>query len=275
MDNGDFALGYAMADNNSCCNGNNNGWGNGGWGDWIVIILFAMIFGWGNGGFGGGFGNGAGLNGALTRADLCQDMNFSQLENAVRGVQQGICDSTFSLNNTIVNGFNGVQRDMCTGFSNVAAGISENRFATQQGFNATQVAMMQGQNALQAQISDCCCRTNNNIERGFADVGYRMATDTCAIQTAMANNTRDIIDSQAAGTRAILDYLCQEKISDLQTENQSLRLAASQSAQNNYLISQLRPCPVPSYITCNPWAAQAPYGSCTNYGNQGCGCGCC
>lgn len=262
-----------QADNN--CRNDGGMWSDGFGGIWGIIIL-AMIFGWGNGGWGGfGNGNGAGLNGALTRADLCQDMNFSQLENAVRGVQQGICDSTFALNNTVVNGFNGVQRDMCTGFSNVAAGISENRFATQQGFNATQVAMMQGQNALQTQIADCCCRTNNNIERGFADVGYRMATDTCAIQTAMANNTRDIIDSQAAGTRAILDYLCQEKISDLQTENQSLRLAASQSAQNNYLISQLRPCPVPSYITCNPWAAQAPYGSCTNYGNQGCGCGCC
>lgn len=23
-----------------------------------------------------------------------------------------------------------------------------------------------------------------------------------------------------------------------------------------------RPCPTPAYITCNPWASQAPYGSC-------------
>ena len=100
-----------------------------------------------------------------------------------------------------------------------------------------------------------------------------MATDTCALQTSMANNTRDIIDSQNAGTRAILDYLCQEKISDLQSENQSLRLAASQQAQNNYLVSQLRPCPTPAYITCNPWASQVPYGGCGVY-NAGCGCGC-
>lgn len=60
------------------------------------------------------------------------------------------------------------------------------------------------------------------MERGFADINYNMATNTCAIQTSMANHTRDIIDSQNAGTRAILDYLCQEKISDLQSENQAL-----------------------------------------------------
>lgn len=99
-----------------------------------------------------------------------------------------------------------------------------------------------------------------------------MATNTCALKTQMANDTRDIIDSQNAGTRAILDYLCQEKISDLQAENQNLRFAASQQAQNNYLVSQLRPCPTPAYITCNPWASQAPYGSCGNYNFNGCGC---
>lgn len=264
----DFATGFiaGQSDGNNC---NNNGWGADG--SWIWILVIFALLGFGNNGW-GNWGSNNGGQGPLTRSDICSEFNFNNLENAVRGISQGICDSTFALNNTVVNGFNGIQRDMCTGFANVAAGISENRFATQQGFNATQVAMMQGQNALQAQISDCCCRTNNNIERGFADVGYRMATDTCAIQTAMANNTRDIIDSQTAGTRAILDWLCAKETADLRSENQNLKLAASQSAQNNYLISQLRPCPVPSYITCNPWAAQAPYGSCTNYGNQGCGC---
>ena len=46
-------------------------------------------------------------------------------------------------------------------------------------------------------------------------------------------------------------------------------LAASQQAQNNYLVNTLRPCPIPSYQTCNPWASQAAYGSC---GSVGCGC---
>jgi hypothetical protein len=41
----------------------------------------------GYGGNGGWGNNNAATQGALTRADLCQDMNFQQLENSVRGVQ--------------------------------------------------------------------------------------------------------------------------------------------------------------------------------------------
>lgn len=261
----DFATGFiaGQSDNNGNCN-NGGMWGDNGW---LAIILFAIIFGWGNGGWGGGFGNNGGgyVATAATQADIQRGFDTSNTFSKLEGINNGLCDGFYAVNTSMLNGFHGVDNAVCS-LGN----------AMQQGFNATQVAMMQGQNALQAQISDCCCRTNNNIERGFADVGYRMATDTCAIQTAMANNTRDIIDSQTAGTRAILDYLCQEKISDLQTENQSLRLAASQSAQNNYLISQLRPCPQPAYLTCNPFTGQTyAYG---NYG-QGCGCntgcGCC
>lgn len=93
-----------------------------------------------------------------------------------------------------------------------------------------------------------------------------MATDTCAIQNTVQNTTRDIIDNANCNTRSILDFLVQDKISSLQAENQSLKLAASQVAQNNYLVDQLRPCPIPAYITCNPWAS--------NYGFNGYGCGC-
>lgn len=291
------ASGYSLADIAAATGGarNNDGYGNGMWGDgaWWIIILFLFCFnGWGNGGFGrNGNGIGTDLSGALTRADLCQDMNFQGLENGVRGVQQGLCDGFYAMNTSLLNGFNGVDNAIC----NLG-------YQTQNGFNQTQVAMMQGDNALQAQlaecccstkgaikdaqfanqvgqsaiqtqISDCCCTIGREIERGFADTAYRMATDTCALQTSMANNTRDIIDSQNAGTRAILDYLCQEKIADLQSENQSLRLAASQQAQNTYLVNALRPMPIPAYASCNPWAGSG-YGGCgcNNGYNNGCGC---
>lgn len=258
--------GYSLADIAAATGANREDGMFGGNGAWWIIILFLFVFM--GGGWGGLGGNAGGLQGALTRADLCQDMNFSQLENAVRGVQSGLCDGFYAMNTSLLNGFNGVDNAIC----NLG-------YQTQQGFNTTNVALMQGQNALQAQLADCCCTTksaikdaqfanlqgqnaiqtqiasgfcdtNNNLTRGFADIGYAMAT-----------NTRDIIESQNSGTRAILDYLCQEKIADLQNENQSLKLAASQQAQNNYLISQLRPCPVPAYPSCNPWAS---YGSCTS-----------
>lgn len=272
MDN-DFATGYALgADSNGGnCNGNGNGmWG----GDWIWAFLIFALFGWGNGGF-GGFGGGNGVQGSLTRADLCQDMNFQGLENGVRGIQQGLCDGFYAVNTSLLNGFNGVDNAVCNlGYQNAQL-INGVNNTIQQGFNAANVVALQNQNALQTQISSCCCENR----QGQADIKYQMATDTCAITTAMANNTRDIIDNQNANYRGLMDWMVQRDMDNLRTENQNLKLAASQAAQNAYLVDQLRPCPVPSYTVCNPFTGA--YGGYAGYGNaynnSGCGCnsGCC
>ena len=268
------------ADIRACtCDGNNGGLGMGG--DWLIAIvilfLFPMMFGggmFGFGGFGGGWGgNNAAMQGALTRADLCSEFNFNGLENSVRGVQQGICDSTYALNTSILNGFHGVDNAVC----NLG-------YQTQQGFNQTNIALMQGQNALQTQLADCCCQT----QRAIDGVNYNMATNTCSLQNTMNNNTRDIIDSQNAGTRAILDYLCQDKISTLQNENQALRLAASQSNQNAVLMAAMdantasiirrtgHDYPTPTYVVQPPTPVSFPTNCCgqTNYSNN-CGCSGC
>lgn len=259
--------------------GYNNGFGGGNWGDMILgFIALGAVFGWGgfgNGGFGGG-----GASGALTRGELCQDMNFQSLENATRGIQQGLCDGFYAVNTSLLNGFHGVDNAVC----NLG-------YQTQQGFNSTNVALMQGQNALQAQIADCCCTT----QRAIDGVNYNMATNTCALTNTMNNNTRDIIDSQNAGTRAILDYLCQDKISTLQSENQALRLAASQSTQNAVLMAAMdankaeilrrtgAECPTAAYIVQPPQpvsfatncSGQAVFNNgWGNNGNCGCNSGC-
>lgn len=259
------------SNNNSGC-----GWG-GDWGAWIILFLIFGMFGWGGYGGFGGFGGGYGAaQGALTRADLCSEFNFNGLENGVRGIQQGICDSTFALNNAITTGFHGVDNAIC----NLG-------YQTQQGFNATNVALMQGQNALQTQLADCCCTT----QRAIDGVNYNMATNTCTIQNTLNNNTRDIIDNQNAGTRAILDYLCQDKISTLQNENQALRLAASQSNQNAVLMAAMdankadilrrtgNDCPVPAYVVQPSTPVSFPTNCCgqfNGFNNGGCGnsCGC-
>lgn len=306
--NGGYSLSDIAAVTGS--NGNNNngdGWGMGNGGAWWIIILFLFVFcGWGNGnnGWGNRGNDGGGFNspagqGALTRADLCSEFSFNDLQGGVRGLSQGLCDGFYAVNTGMLNGFAGVNSAICSlGYeqaqlangTNVALMQGQNALATQladcccktqsglkdvayqnaQGQNAIQTQIAQGDNAIQTQLAQCCCDLGNQLERGFANTRYDMATNTCAIQTSMANSTRDIIDSQNAGTRAILDYLCQEKIADLQSENQSLRLAASQQAQNNYLVSQLRPCPQPAYLTCNPFTGQT-YGGCGGYG---CGNGC-
>lgn len=241
-------MAYMAGQENS---GGNNGFGDMGgiWG----IILAALILGGGNGGFGfGGFGGGVGLNGALTRAELYDGFAMQNIDSAVRGVQQGICDSTYALNNTITNGFHGVDNAICNLGYNVQSGF----------------------NGLSSQLAQCCCDNRAAI----ADVKYQMATDTCAIQNTIQNTTRDLMDNQNAGTRAILDFLTQDKISTLTAENQSLKLAASQAQQNAFitanqeaqtaeLIRRISPMPVPAYSVPAPY----PYGYNSGYG---CGCGC-
>lgn len=252
---------------------NGGGWG-GDWGAWIILFLIFGMFGWGGmGGFGGGWGgNNAGLQGALTRADLCSEFNFNGLENAVRGVQQGICDSTYALNNSILTGFHGVDNAICN--------LS---FTTQQGFNATQMAMMQGQNALQAQLAQCCC--DNRV--GQMQIANQMAADTCAIQTTIQSTTRDVIDNQNANSRAILDALNANYIRSLESENQSLKLSASQAQQNATLMAAMdankaeilrrtgAECPTPAYVVQPPTPVNFPTNCCgqfAGWGGNGCGC---
>lgn len=232
------------------------GYGNNGMfsdGNWWTIILFALIFGWGGfGGFGGGYGGGINTpagQGYATRADINEGFAFNNLQRDVNSIQNGICDSTYALNNTITNGFSGVQ---------------------------TQISNMG------YQLQDCCCQT----QRAIDGVNYNIATSTCNLQNTMNNNTRDIIDSQNAGTRAILDFLTQDKIATLTSENQALKFQASQTAQNAYIAANQEAqtaelirrlgadCPQPAYVVQPPQPVTFSTNCCggANYANSGCGC---
>lgn len=180
------------------------------------------------------------------------------------GINNGLCDGFYAVNNGMLTGFNGVNTN-----------ILQTGYGIQQAINADTVAGMQNANALQAQLAKCCCDTREAIQ----GVNYNMATNTCALQNTMNNNTRDIIDSQNAGTRAILDYLCQDKIATLQAENNDLRRAASQdrqnallttamSAQTQQIINAVNPAPIPAYQVPNPNV----YYGCGCGCNTGCGC---
>lgn len=275
-------------------NGNCGGWG-GDWGAWIILFLIFGMFGWGGfGGFGGGWGggNGAGFQGALTRGELCQDMNFQSLENATRGIQQGLCDGFYAVNTSLLQGFNSIGNAICNSEYQNAQLINGVNTNMMQGFNAANVVALQNQNALQAQLASCCC----GLERGIDGVNYNMATNTCALQNTIQNTTRDIIDNANANSRAILDYLCKDKIDTLQNENQALRLAASQANQNNVIGARIdaataeilrktgSDCPLPAYIVQPPQpvsfatncSGQATFNGGYGY-NGGCGCnsGCC
>ena len=218
-------------------NGNNGGFG--GDNGWEWLILLALLFGWGgNGnGFGGGFGGGRCYEPCATQADVRAAVDQQTLISKLDQQTYGLADSTYALNNTLNSNFRSVDNAICTlGYQN------------QQGFNA-----------LGSQLAMCCC----DIERGIDGVNYNMAKNTCDITNTIQNTTRDIIDNANCNTRSILDFLVKDKIETLQSENQALRLKASQVEQNQYLINEIKPCPIPAYITCNPYQSYNP-----------CGCGC-
>lgn len=244
------------------------GYGNGSWGGgfgdgfgaiiWLIVI--AAIFGGGFGGFGWG-GNNGNLNSALTRGELCQDMNFSDLQNGVRGIQQSISDGFANQNQYFTDRVDVLASQIATGFDAVNLSIVRDGYETRNAAQQNMIANMQNTYMLNDSIKDCCCKTQS----GFAQVAYNQATDTCAIQNSIATAVRDITDNANANTRTLYDFLVNDKIANLQQENQTLRLAASQEKQNNYLINELRPCARPAYITCNPYTA--------SYGIGNCGCG--
>lgn len=236
---------------------NGNSWNDGSW-LWFLIVVFAIFGGWGNGfgGFGGGANGGVG-------SEIQRGFDNQAVISKLDGISNGLCDGFYAMNNSMLTGFNGINTN-----------IMQTGYGIQQAVNADTVANMQNTNALQSQLANCCCETREAIQ----GVNYNMATNTCALQNTMNNNTRDIIDSQQAGTRAILDFLTNDKIATLTAENNDLRRAASQdrqnallttamSAQTNQIINAVNPAPIPAYTVPNPNAYAYGCGC-----NTGCSC---
>lgn len=259
---------YSLSDIAAVTGRNNGGWGdeNGAW--WIIILLLAFA-GWGNGN-GGFFGNGGGTS---TREEIAYGFDMNGLENGIRGIQQGLCDGFYAMNTGMLNGFNSVQNTLCQGFSGINDAITQSTIADMQSDFGLQSAINNSTNAITAQLTAmaadnaaCCCETQRAIEKGFCDLNYNLATQSCDTRRAIADSTRDIIDSNNAGVRSILDFLTQDKIAALTAENQTLKFAASQQAQNAYLVSELGcKCPVPAYVVPNPYG-------CGAYAYNTCGC---
>lgn len=226
--------------------GNNDGFGYAS--DWIIwLIVIAAIFGngWGFGGFGGnvgGFNSPVG-QGSLTRADVDAALSTQGIESGITGIGTQLC-----------NGFNGVN-------SNIAN--------------------------LAAQMASCCC----DLKQGQGEISYNLAAQTnilqntvnnngTAIQQALNNGFRDVIDAQNAGTQRIVDMITQDKIQSLQTDLQSAQLQLSNQAQTNNIINALRPTPTPAYPVLSPYTSIVnPTGftfgvSGNGCGYNACGCGC-
>lgn len=273
--------GYSLSDIAAVTGANNNGRGNGMFGDdwaWIIILL---LCGWGNGGWGNGaFGGGNGGGNShyvgypcATTLDVRDAVDQQTLISKLDNQTYGLADSTYALNNAITTGFHGVDNAICTlgyqnqaGFTALGTQLAECCCDTRAAIKDSVTQGVMNTNAIQTQIASCCC----DIEKSNMQNRFDAQTYNC--------NTLQAIDK--LGDR-IIDFMTQDKIASLTAENQSLKFAASQAAQNAFitanqdaqtaeLIRRLSdPCPIPAYVVPNP---NCCYDARVSFSN---GCGTC
>ena len=278
--------------------GNNDGFGDGnGW--WIVLLIILLAAGNGfgnnnNGAYGGQpiivtDGGSNGCNGVQRGFDQAAVMGgLTGVQTAIQGVSTQLCNTGADIQSSLCNGFAGVNATVNGGFANAETAANARQMANMNQAFAAQTAVTGAITNLASQQAECCCenrlatcQTQNIIQN-----------EGNATRFSDANNTRDIIQSQTAGTQAILDKLCQleldgvkaqvdaknDRISELQTQLNMANLAASQTAQNaliqqgfsnevDALYNRLNSCPVPT----TPVYGRTPIFTCDN--NNGCGCG--
>lgn len=267
---------------------NNRGAGyEGQWFIWVIFLFFLM--GWGGNGF-GGFGRNCQNEGNFLAGQLANDSGRELLMQAINGNANAISQLSTTLNcdiNAIQGAINGLQGQLCQIGNQVGMG-------TQQVVNAIQ----QGNCQLGNQLAQCCCNiqdsitrtnyenqisnlnqtntlqnsinfVNSSVERGFSSVAYETASQTCELKNAIA-----------AQTQVINDKFCQLEMREMARENRELRdqvqayqLSASQQAQTANIVNQIRPCPIPAYITCNPYGCGCNNGY--SFSNNCGGCGNC
>ena len=213
--------------------GNNGGFGfGGGWEGLIGLIAVAALFG--NGGFGGfGFGGNRGAG------------------NELFGYQLG----RTATSEDIASGF--AQNTLQRGIDDIILGQSQMQNFINQGFNGINTAILQSSNA---------------TERGFATLGYNLASCCCDLKGAISEvryanekQTCDIINAINAGNQRLVDIYTSDKIDTLNRKLATAETQLSNQAQSAYIVSQLKqPNPVAAYVVPNP-------NCCYNYSNNGCG----
>mgnify|MGYP000189546701 FL=1 len=264
---------------------NNNGFGgDGSWFLWIIFLFFLFPLmgrgGWGNG-FGGNDGGvpaNAGLAGLINN-----DTGRELLMQAINGNGQAINNLATNLNCSVGQ----IQQAI----NGVSSKVSE--VGCQVGQSSLQVinAIQSGNMNIAAQMAQCCCDIKTAIQQqGFEN---RIATINQTDDLKSNANTQfNIIGAKIdAQTQILAEKFCELEKREMQREIQQLRderngyqMSALTQQQTQNLVNTLRPCPIPAYLTCSPYAGMNfpfgyngyPYGNgdcgCNNGCNTGCGC---
>lgn len=177
-----------------------------------------------------------------TQADLQRAFDTNTITSKLDGITNGLSDGFYAMNTSNLQGFNGIQRDLCQGFNGINNNIAESRFAAQ----------------------SCCCETNRNIDA----VRFENSRNTCDITTA--------IHAEGEATRALINANTVQELRDRLEQRDRDILARdfqlSQLSQNQTLVRELKPQPVPSYLTCSPYTSVPVQYIVAGQNTNGCGC---
>lgn len=148
-------------------------------------------------------------------------------------------------NTDLQNGFNFNTID--NELRQIGNGIAQSNYSTAQQLNR-----------MQADQAQCCCNTQKEI----IESRYDAEKNACNIINA--------VHSENEATRALFNATEVQRLRDKleQTEREKLacQYQLSQNLQTANIVNQIKPCPVPAYITASPYTS--------NYCGCGCGYGC-
>ena len=212
---------------------------------------------------------------------------FGDVQLGIAGVNQNICQTGNGITNAVNQGFastnlgiaNGtaaIQNSLCNGFNGVNNSVFAAQTAIGQQLNANELANLNRSFAEQTANQ----QGFNSMNAGVADLRYTVATEACADRAAVGDalqnvtmqnmgNTNVLVTAIRDGIQSIKDDLCADRLANAQRETEAERrenanlrsqlsmaqLAASQAAQtatfqqglNNEvdaLYNRLKNCPV-------------------------------
>lgn len=217
------------------------------------LLALALVFGaWGGGGFGfgGGFGGGgAGFQGMATRADINEAFALNGIENGIRGIQQGICDSTYGLTASINGGFNSLSAQLAQCCCDNRAAVADLKYTIGSEF----------------------CALGNTMQGGFRDIIDNNNAGFRAILDFMVQEKLSSKDARIAALESQLGRVEQNGVIRAAIDASTAEII--RRTGNDYpTASFLVQPPTPVNFPTNG-CGQVQFGGWNNSGNN-CGCGC-
>lgn len=130
-------------------NRNDNGFGDGSSGWWLILLFLIFGNGWGNGY--GGNGGAGGLYPWMNQTETINDGFRDQMLNSnITSIRDSIGD---------------ISTQLCNGFAGVEQGANARQIANMQTAFGMQTAMNQGFNTLGSQLAQCLTKISNKAKR--------------------------------------------------------------------------------------------------------------